>query len=98
MLELILQVGTGDYHMMDWMFDTFGSYAWVFMISCWILFFVIGILFAYYIHKDAIRKGSQNPEIWLLIVIILNFVGVILYFVVRNNYSQTQVIEKTEER
>lgn len=97
MLELLLQVGTGDYHMMNWWFDTFGSLAWVFMISGWILYFGIGILFAYYIHKDAIRKGSQNPEIWLLIVIILNLIGVILYFVVRNNYSQTQVIEKTEE-
>jgi len=98
MIGLILQVGTGDYHMMDWWFDTFGNLAWVFMMLGWILYFGIGILFAYYIHKDAIRKGSHNPEIWLLIVIILNFVGVILYFVVRNNYSQTQTIEKTEER
>ena len=97
MIEQILQEGTADYHMMDWWFDTFGSLGWILMISGWILYFGIGILFAYYIHKDAIRKGSQNPEIWLLIVIILNFVGVILYFLVRNNYSQTQNVEKLEE-
>ncbi|MHA1719956.1 MAG: hypothetical protein ACTSWX_06410 [Promethearchaeota archaeon] len=97
MFEHIWQDGTADYHMMNWWFDTFGSFGWILMISSLIIYFGIGILFAYYIHKDAIRKGSNNPEIWLLIVIILNIVGVILYFIVRNNYSITENAEKTGE-
>lgn len=86
-------MGEGDYigdgfHMMDWWFDVFGSYGWIFMMSGWIIYFLIGIILAYYVHKDAVRRGILNSEFWLIIILIFNVLGVILYLLVRKNYEE----------
>ena len=76
-----------DMHMMDWWFGIFGSYWWIFMALGWLLVFVTGLAIAYYIHKDAIKIGVQNSEVWLIIGLIFNVFGLLLYFLVRGNYK-----------
>ena len=76
------------YHMMDWWIYLFGPFWWIFMILGWVIYFVVSIIIAYYVHKDAIRRGITNSETWLIIAFIFNVVGLILYLLVRRNYSE----------
>jgi len=78
----------GESYMMGWWFDVFGPYGWIFMMFGWILYFVVGIVLAYYVHKDAVRRGILNSELWLIIILIFNILGVILYLLVRKNYEE----------
>ena len=78
------------YHMMGWGMDLFAPYYWIFMILWWAIFFGIAIIMAYYVHKDARRRGIVNSEIWLIIVLIFNVVGLILYLVVRGTYENPE--------
>ncbi|MHA1147379.1 MAG: hypothetical protein ACTSR8_03970 [Promethearchaeota archaeon] len=74
-------------HMMEWWYDIIGPSWWYFMIFGWVLYFGLGILFAYLVHKDAIKRRIINPEAWLFIILIFNFLGVLVYLLVRNNYD-----------
>ncbi len=76
-----------DHHMMDWWFDLFGPFAWFLMILGMAIYFLVSIIIAYYVHRDAIRRGIKNSEIWLLIGLILNVLGILLYLLVRRNYG-----------
>lgn len=78
----------GDYHMMDWWYNLFGPAWWIYMGLGIVIFFAIGIILAYYTHKDAIRRGIQNSEIWLFIVLIFNILGLLVYLLVRKNYQE----------
>ena len=80
----------GDSHMMDWWFAIFGPYAWIFMMLGWVLYFAVGIIIAYYIHKDAVKRGIANPEVWILIALIFNVLGLIVYLLTRKNYREKQ--------
>ncbi|MFX1446566.1 MAG: hypothetical protein ACFFCG_00355 [Promethearchaeota archaeon] len=86
MISMLLQ--TEHFHMMDWWFDLFGPLSWIFMISGGIIFIVISVLIAYYVHKDAIRRGIKNSEFWLVIGLIFNLLGLLLYLIVRGNYRK----------
>ncbi|MHA1672545.1 MAG: hypothetical protein ACTSYI_02870 [Promethearchaeota archaeon] len=88
MLNILLTVGTTDCHMMDWWFETFGNWVWVFMILGWVIYFGLSGLFAYLVHKDALRRKMENPDIWMILVFFSNIVGVFLYFLARSNYSE----------
>lgn len=95
--KMLFNGTTDDHvHMMDWWFDVFGPYYWIFMVLGWVIYFIIGIILAYYVHKDAIRRNVRNSEFWLVIVLIFNIVGAILYLLVRSNYNQTNYENKTE--
>ncbi|MBY8989698.1 MAG: PLDc N-terminal domain-containing protein [Candidatus Lokiarchaeota archaeon] len=61
---------------------------WVFMLVGGIVYFVISLLIARYMHKDAIKRGIKNSEIWLLIGFFLNLIGLVLYLFVRKNYDE----------
>ena len=77
----------GSYHMMDWMVGVFGPSWWIFMILGWVVFISVGIILAYYVHKDAIRRNIANSEIWLIAVLIFNILGAFIYLLVRKNYN-----------
>jgi Trk-type K+ transport system membrane component len=77
-----------EYHMMDWWFSIFGPFGWIFMIAGTVAYIGLSVLIAYYVHKDALRRGIKNSELWLLIGLILNLIGLITYLLVRNNYNQ----------
>jgi uncharacterized membrane protein YoaK (UPF0700 family) len=65
----------------------FGPFGWIFMLIGGIAVLVSGVLIAYYMHKDAIKRGI-NAEFWLVFGLLLNVFGLILYLIVRNNYNQ----------
>ncbi len=77
------------YHMMNSV-GLFGQFYWIFMMLGWVAFFGIGIIMAYYVHKDARRRGIVNSEIWLIIILIFNVIGLILYLVVRGTYNRPE--------
>ena len=74
--------------MMDWWFDFFGPFSWFFMVSGWIIYIGLSVFIAYYVHKDAVRRGIKNSEFWLVIGLIFNLLGLLLYIIVRGNYRE----------
>jgi len=48
-----------------------------------VLFFVIGLLLAIWVYKDA-KKRDMNAAVWLLIVLVTGCIGCIIYLVVRD--------------
>ncbi|MEJ2295815.1 MAG: hypothetical protein P8Y23_13750 [Candidatus Lokiarchaeota archaeon] len=87
----------GNYHMMDWLFNIFGPFAWLIMGLGVGIYIVISVTIAYYVHKDAIRRGIVNSEIWLIIALIFNVLGLLLYLLVRGNYDKTPRTEHIEK-
>ena len=79
---------TYEYHMMDWWLNVFSPYGWIFMIVGTVTYIGLSVVIAYYVHKDALRRGIKNSEIWLLIGLILNLLGLVIYLLVRNSYNQ----------
>ena len=49
-----------------------------------IVWFVIGIVIAVWVYKDAEAKG-ENGVMWLIVCILLSFVGLIIWLIVRRN-------------
>lgn len=82
-----------EFHMMDWWFSIFGPYSWLIMILGMTLYIVSSVLIAYYVHKDAIRRGIVNSEIWLIISLIFNVLGLLIYLMVRGNYDKIHLSE-----
>ncbi|MFX1593950.1 MAG: PLDc N-terminal domain-containing protein [Promethearchaeota archaeon] len=87
----------GDFHMMDWLFSTFGPYSWLIMVLGISLYIIFSVTIAYYVHKDAIRRGIVNSEVWLIVVLIFNVIGLLLYLLVRGNYTKNQSKVRTKE-
>lgn len=50
-----------------------------------IIFFVIGILIAVWVYKDANTRG-MNGVLWLIVVILLGLIGLIIYLIVRRSH------------
>ena len=82
-----------EYHMMDWWIGVFGPTWWIFMVLWWVLFFIVAIIMAYFVHKDALKRKIPNPEVWLLIVLIFNVIGLLIYLLVRENYREVNTKE-----
>ena len=88
---------TYDYHMMDWMFNAFGPYGWIFMIVGTLTYIGLSVIIAYYLHKEALRRGIKNSELWLLIGLILNLLGLVMFLLVRNSYNQETELKNKEK-
>lgn len=48
----------------------------------WLVVFIIGILIAIWVYKDAEKRGSSGV-LWLIIVIFTGIIGLIIWLVVR---------------
>jgi len=48
-----------------------------------VIWFVIGLILAIWVYKDAQNRGMDNPALWLIIVILIGCIGCIIYLVVR---------------
>lgn len=48
-----------------------------------VVFYIIGILLAVWVYKDA-KKRDMNAAVWLLIVLLTGCIGCIIYIVVRD--------------
>ncbi len=53
--------------------------SWIFVV---IALFVIGLLLCIWVYRDAQKRG-MNGALWLIIVLIANIIGLIIYLVVR---------------
>ena len=65
--------------------QTAGAFMGVAAIACLafaLVWFIIWILVAIWVYKDAQKRG-KNGVLWLIIVIILGIIGLIIYLVVR---------------
>ncbi len=67
--------------------DLLGPILYVLMALAAAAYLVVALLIAKYMHKDAIKRGIKNSEIWLLLGFFLSVLGLILYVVVRKNYD-----------
>ncbi|MGB5911883.1 MAG: hypothetical protein WBH31_11870 [Promethearchaeia archaeon] len=65
-----------------------GTFHWIFALVGGIVYFVVSLLIAKYMHKDALKRGIKNSEFWLIIGFILNLIGLLLYVFVRKNYAE----------
>lgn len=45
--------------------------------------FFIWIYIAYWVYKDAQKRGEDNATIWLLIVLVAGIVGLIVWLMIR---------------
>ena len=65
--------------------DITGIFAGIYMIMIVmvIIFYVISILIAIWVYKDA-KKRDMNATVWLLIVLLTGCIGCIIYLVVRD--------------
>jgi formate hydrogenlyase subunit 3/multisubunit Na+/H+ antiporter MnhD subunit len=61
---------------------------WIFMLVGGLVLFIVNLLIAKYMHKDAIKRGITNSEFWLLIGFFLSVIGLLLYIFVRNDYEE----------
>jgi predicted nucleic acid-binding Zn ribbon protein len=52
-----------------------------------IVWFIIWILVAIWVYKDAEKRG-KNGILWLIIVILLGLIGLIIYLVVRGEKTK----------
>jgi len=52
------------------------------MIACVAIWFIIAILIAVWVYRDAQSRGMSGA-LWLIIVIIAGLLGLIIYIVVR---------------
>ena len=53
-----------------------------------IVLFIVHLLIANYMHKDAIKREIKNSEFWLIIGFFLGVFGLVLYVFVRKNYEE----------
>ena len=67
---------------------TFSPYHWIYMLVGGIVLFVVHLLIAKYMHKDAIKREIKNSEFWLTIGFFLGVFGLLLYIFVRKNYEE----------
>jgi len=58
------------------------------MLAGAIIYFVVSLFIAKYMHRDALKRGIKNTEFWLLLGFILNVIGLILYIFIRKNYEE----------
>ena len=65
--------------------DPFGALGFLMLlpIILAIVFFVIALLLAVWVYKDA-KKRDMNAAVWLLIVLVTGCIGCIIYLVVRD--------------
>jgi RsiW-degrading membrane proteinase PrsW (M82 family) len=66
-------------------YDPLGALAGIYMIMIVmvVIFYIIGILIAIWVYKDA-KKRDMNATVWLLIVLLTGCIGCIIYLVVRD--------------
>jgi hypothetical protein len=63
-------------------FDIFAGF-WILFGVLIVVFYIIGILIAVWVYKDA-KKRDMNAAVWLLIVLLTGCCGCIIYLIVRD--------------
>lgn len=74
---------------MDWWYHIFGSFSWLFMFLAMTIYVISSILIANYTYKDAITRNIINSGIELIIALIFNGLGLLIYLILRINYTKS---------
>ena len=69
-----------DYNYDDW--APFAAMGGLFCLFGIIIWFVVFILIAIWVYRDAEKRGSSGA-LWLIVVIILGLIGIIIWLIVR---------------
>ena len=73
----------------DQFFNSFGGLLIGFMITMWVIG-LIGFIFWLIMLIHAATKPIENKVVWILIIILTNIIGAIVYyFVVKRNFDKT---------
>jgi len=62
-----------------------------------VIWFVIAILIAIWVYKDAEKRGSSGA-LWLIIVLLTGIIGIIIWLLVRPPIGGTKKEETSERR
>ena len=60
------------------------SLLWLAYIGVW---FVIAIVMAVWVYRDAEKKCKGNGLLWLIVVILTGIIGFIIYLILRRDMS-----------
>ena len=82
-LSIFLLVLINIFSIANAQYDIYSSYTLFGACFFWIIiWFVIFILIAIWVYKDAERRGKSGA-LWLIIVIILGLIGILIWLLVR---------------
>ena len=62
----------------------FGFGIFALIIAIMVLWFVVAILIAVWVYRDAEKRG-ENGALWLIIVLITGLIGLIIWLIVRGD-------------
>ncbi|MEJ2251169.1 MAG: hypothetical protein P8Y97_16145 [Candidatus Lokiarchaeota archaeon] len=81
------------YYMMNWIIAIFGPFWWIAMIIGMLSYAILSILICVFIYKNAVKRKIPNPEVWLLIGLIFNLIGLIIYLLIRSTHESKEIKE-----
>jgi hypothetical protein len=53
------------------------------MVLAFVGWFVVWIVMMVFVMRDAKNRGMDSPVVWLVVILLAHFVGLIIYFLVR---------------
>lgn len=84
-------LGTASSHMPGPEFMALGMFMMLFFVAI----LVVVILVAVWVYRDA-EERDMNGVLWLIVVILTNVIGLIIYLVVRADHPKTKEGSATE--
>jgi uncharacterized RDD family membrane protein YckC len=69
-----------------YMMDNFTNWWWMPLIMGFggLIYLLISLVIMKYIYNDAIQRKHPNPDIWAILGLVLNVVGLLAYLTIRN--------------
>ena len=55
-----------------------------------LIYIAITVALLVYLKKEALRRRINNVEIWIVILLVLNVVGLIIYLIMRDIYPKIE--------
>lgn len=75
---------------MGWFFSLEpGTYEWFFILLIGVSWTLSSIVFSYYVYLDSRKKRIKDREIFIMIVLLLNIIGLIFYLALRRVYPKS---------
>ncbi|MFW9948594.1 MAG: hypothetical protein ACFFKA_00540 [Candidatus Thorarchaeota archaeon] len=74
---------------MGWYFSLEpGTFEWFFILILWAGLAFSSIVFMIHVYHDSQKKKIKDAEIFILIVLLLNMLGLVFYLVLRGSYPR----------
>ena len=56
-----------------------------FMLGMMAFWLIISVILAYFVYRDSLSRNSPNAALWAIIVFFTSFIGLIIYFLFKEN-------------